>query len=126
MLVFRELEILAHIPRPYWRVQAEFTHEGRAYKGTWFDPSFKAGEDEHQKDDRIFDSERANAILAKVQRQNGKASETRKPSRESAPPLFDLTSLQREANRRFGWSARRALSAAQRCYEQNGFTLSAR
>ncbi|HZO09538.1 MAG TPA: DNA topoisomerase, partial [Myxococcota bacterium] len=34
-------------------------------------------------------------------------------------PLFDLTSLQREANRRFGWSARRALSAAQRCYERH-------
>ena len=45
------------------------------------------------------------------------AEETRKPSRETAPPLFDLTSLQREANRRFGWTARRTLSAAQRCYE---------
>ena len=61
----------------------------------------------------------ARAIAARVLGRPGNASETRKPSRESAPPLFDLTSLQREANRRFGWSARRTLSAAQRCYERH-------
>ena len=70
------------------------------------------------RDDRIFDEARARAIVAAV---DGPAraspSETRKPSRESAPPLFDLTALQREGNRRFGWSARRMLGAAQRCYE---------
>ena len=119
MLVARELEILAHIPRPYWRVVAEFHHQGRAYSGTWFDPDFQAGDDEDRKDDRIFDQQRAQAILARVQGRSGAASETRKPSRESAPPLFDLTSLQREANRRFGWSARRTLSAAQRGYERH-------
>ncbi len=119
MLVARELEILAHLPRPYWRVVAEFSHEGHAYTGTWFAPDFKAGDDDDQKDDRIFDLQRAQAVLARVQGRSGNASETRKPSRESAPPLFDLTSLQREANRRFGWSARRSLSAAQRGYERH-------
>jgi DNA topoisomerase-3 len=119
LLVTRELEVLAHVPRPYWRVAASFEHEGGSYPGTWFDPAFEAGADEHAREDRIFDLERANDIVARVAGRAGEASETRKPSRESAPPLFDLTSLQREANRRFGWSARRTLSAAQRCYERH-------
>ncbi len=117
LLVERELEFLAHVPRPYWRIQASFVHEGRTYTGTWFDPGFEANEDDERRDDRIFDEARAQAIVEAVQGQAGVAEETRKPSRESAPPLFDLTSLQREANRRLGWSARRTLGAAQRCYE---------
>ncbi|HKJ25186.1 MAG TPA: DNA topoisomerase, partial [Myxococcota bacterium] len=117
LLVGREFEVLAHVPKPYWRVEATFDHSGETYTGAWFDPDFKAGDDDAAKDDRIFDAERAARIVAAVSGQRGDASETRKPSKESAPPLFDLTSLQREANRRFGWSARRTLSAAQRCYE---------
>jgi len=119
MLVDREFEILAHRPRPYWRVQARFEHAGDGYEGSWFDAGFKAGDDPELRDDRLFDERRAAAIAAAVSGQSGTASETRKPSRESAPPLFDLTSLQREGNRRFGWSARRVLSAAQRCYERH-------
>jgi len=119
MLVERELEILAHVPRSYWRVTATFEHAAQSYAGSWFDPAFEAGSDEEARDDRIFDEARAQAIAARVAGRPGSASETRKPSRESAPPLFDLTSLQREGNRRFGWSARRTLSAAQRCYERH-------
>ena len=117
LLVHRELEVLAHRPVPYWRLLAQFEHEGNGYAGTWFDPAFRAGEDPHARDDRIFDETRAREILAAVQGQPGVAGESRKPSQESAPPLFDLTGLQREGNRRLGWSARRTLSAAQRCYE---------
>jgi DNA topoisomerase-3 len=119
MLVERELEILAHQPRPYWRVLATFEHAGEPYAGTWFDPAFAAGADEEARDDRLFDEPRARAIAERVRAGEALASETRRPSREGAPPLFDLTSLQREANRRFGWSARRTLSAAQRCYERH-------
>jgi DNA topoisomerase-3 len=121
MLVDKEFEVLAHVPRPYWRVTATFEHEGNRYEGTWFDPAFDAGDDPDRKDDRIFDAARAQAIAAALAAPNisALAGETRKPSRESAPPLFDLTSLQREANRRFSWSARRTLSAAQRCYERH-------
>ncbi|HEY5657179.1 MAG TPA: DNA topoisomerase, partial [Myxococcota bacterium] len=118
MLVDKEFEVLAHVPRPYWRVTAHFEHDGQRYEAAWFDPTFDAAGDPDLKDDRIFDAARAAAILDAVRGQPGEAEETRKPSRESAPPLFDLTSLQRESNRRFGWSARRALSAAQRCYER--------
>jgi DNA topoisomerase-3 len=119
MLVDKEFEVLAHVPRPYWRVTASFDHGGNRYEGSWFDPSFDAGGDPDRKDDRLFDEKRAAAIASAANGAAGKASETRKPSRESAPPLFDLTSLQREANRRFSWSARRTLSAAQRCYERH-------
>ncbi len=119
MLVGRELEILSHVPRPFWRISAVFEHQGEAYDAGWFDPDFRAGEDEDGRDDRLFDEARARAIVEAVAGREGAARESRKPSREAAPPLFDLTSLQRECNRRFGWSARRALGAAQRCYERH-------
>ncbi len=119
MLVDQEFKILAHVPRPYGRVLASFDHDGSSYQGIWFDPNFEAGEDAELKGDRIFDENRAAAIVAAVASQPAIAEETRKPSRESAPSLFNLTSLQREGNRRFGWSARRTLSAAQRCYERH-------
>jgi len=119
MLVEREFEVLAHVPRPYWRVTGTFEHAGNAYTGEWFDSAFESGQDEAGRADRIFDEARAREIAAAVSEQAGTADETRKPSRESAPPLFDLTSLQREGNRRFGWSARRTLSAAQRCYDRH-------
>ncbi len=117
LLVERELEILAHVPRPFWRVTATFAAADHTYTATWFDPSFAANEDEERRDDRIFERARAEAVVAAARAGEAIASESRKPSRESAPPLFDLTSLQREVNRRFGWSARRALGAAQACYE---------
>ena len=119
IVVDRELEVLAHVPKPYWQLQAKFLANDVEYLGTWFDPSFSApeGEERELRDDRIFDGDRANRILESLSGKPGVARETRKPSRETAPPLFDLTSLQREGNRRFGWSARRTLNAAQRCYE---------
>lgn len=118
LLVDRELEVVAHVPRPYWRVTAAFEHDGSRYAGVWFDPAFRESDgDGELRDDRIFDEARARAVVEASQARPGLAEETRKPSRESAPPLFDLTSLQREGNRRFGWSAKRTLGAAQRCYE---------
>jgi DNA topoisomerase-3 len=119
LLVDRELEVLAHVPRGYWRIVATFAHDGNSYEGVWIDRSFKAGEDGDAREDRIFDAEKAAAIVAAAQGQPAAAGESRKPSKESAPPLFDLTSLQREGNRRYSWSARRTLSAAQRCYERH-------
>ena len=117
LLVEREFQVLAHVPRSYWRVTASFDHDGSAYTATWYDPDFQSDDDDQRKDDRIFDEQRAQAIVEAVRGRAGVAGETRKPSREAAPPLFDLTALQREANARFSWSARRTLGAAQRCYE---------
>jgi DNA topoisomerase-3 len=118
MLVDRELEVLAHVPRAFWRVEGKFAADSHEYSAAWFEPGFKAKEgNDDERDDRIFDEAKAQEIAAAVRDRAGSARETRKPSRETAPPLFDLTSLQREGNRRFGWSARRTLNAAQRCYE---------
>jgi DNA topoisomerase-3 len=117
LLVDREAEVLAHVPRPYWRLSASFERDGAGWTGAWFDPDFSSGSDDELRDDRLFDEARARQIAQAVLGHGAVASETRKPSREAPPPLFDLTSLQREGNRRFGWSARRTLSAAQRCYE---------
>ena len=59
LLVEREFSVLAHVPRPYWRVTASFDHDGSAYTGIWYDPSFKSDDDDQRKDDRIFDEQRA-------------------------------------------------------------------
>lgn len=117
LLVERELEVLTHRPEPFWRIQAEFQAPSHKYAGTWFDPKFVANPDSPRKDDWITEAQELERILRAVEGQAGSAEETRKPRKESAPPLFDLTSLQREANRKFGFSARRTLQAAQRLYE---------
>ena len=117
LLVDREIENLTHRPTPFWRLQAQFQAGDHAYNGTWFDPDFKPDPDLPQKDDWITEKEQLESIAKSVQNKAGAAEETRKLQRESARQLFDLTSLQREANRRFGYSARRTLQAAQRLYE---------
>src|SRR5438270_3980243 len=106
MMVKREREIQAFESQPYWLVHATFDPR---YAGLWFE-----GEET-----RIFgDPERAPAIAAKVQGAEGVVeSVERKEQKENAPLLYDLTSLQRDANRRFGFSARRRLQVAQSRYE---------
>ncbi|MDX6479238.1 MAG: topoisomerase [Gaiellaceae bacterium] len=107
MIVKREREIQAFVPEPYWLVHAQFDPR---YQGLWFD-----GKDET----RIFgDPNRADEIVAKVSGKDGIVEKVeRKEQSERAPLLYDLTSLQRDANRRFGFSARRTLQAAQSLYE---------
>ncbi len=112
MVVRRELEILAHTPEPYWMINGTFRSVEQSWVGTWFDPDAAGGRD------RIFDPARRDAVIALLDtKPAGVATETRKDSKETAPPLFDLTSLQRESNRRLGFSARRTLSIAQALYE---------
>jgi DNA topoisomerase-3 len=107
MIVKREREIQAFVPEPYWLVHAEFDPR---YQGLWFD-----GKEET----RIFgDPNRADEIVAKVTGKDGIVEKVeRKEQSERSPLLYDLTSLQRDANRRFGFSARRTLQAAQSLYE---------
>ena len=115
MVVAREREILAHEPAPYWLLKATFEcSEGtkHEYEGTWHSP--EGG----KQSDRILEESKRDEILAKVKgAKDASATETRKDRRQGAPPLFDLTSLQREANKRHGYSARRTLQAAQELYE---------
>src|SRR5215207_7742686 len=110
----REEEIRAFKPEPYWLVDAAFEPEGgepgRRYAGR-----FHAGSQP-----RLKTAAEAEAIVAAVRGRSGAITklETTKRS-EKAPLLYDLTSLQREANTRYGYSARRTLAAAQRLYEEH-------
>jgi DNA topoisomerase-3 len=119
LLVDRELENLAHRPTPFWRLQAFFNAGDHTYQGTWFDPKFVGDPDRPEKDDWIKSVAEVEVIAAAITGKTGTASETRKLAKESARPLFDLTTLQREANSKFGFSARRTLQAAQRLYESH-------
>ena len=122
MLAERELAILSFRPTPFWRLKGQFTapdgsKNAHTYEGTWYDPSFKETEDDPRRKDWIVSSDKLQEIMNAVRDQIGQASETRKNRSESAPALFDLTTLQREANKRFGMSARSTLAVAQRLYE---------
>lgn len=123
LIVEREREILAHVPRPYWEIVATWSYGAQTWESRWFDPKGNvAVEDEDgdpdAKPSRLFDPARVARILAGVRGAGkGIAGEKRRRSKQNPPLLFDLTSLQREANRRFGFSARRTLDAAQRLYE---------
>ena len=107
----REEEIRAFVPEKYWLVDAKFaTDDDRRYEGR-----FHAGAQP-----RIKSADEARAIVEAVRGQRGEITKLDKTRRtERAPMLYDLTSLQREANTRFGFSARRTLAAAQRLYEDH-------
>jgi DNA topoisomerase-3 len=107
----REEEIKAFVPEPYWLVDASFEADGqRNYEGR-----FHAGSKP-----RIETAEEAEAIVAACIGKPGRITKLdKKEQREKAPMLYDLTTLQREANNRYGFSAKRTLGAAQRCYEEH-------
>jgi DNA topoisomerase III len=111
LLARREEEIRAFKPEAYWLVDATFVAEGeRVYEGRYHDGAKP----------RLTKAELADAIVAAVRGGRGKITKLHKTTRkERAPLLYDLTSLQREANTRFGFSARRTLAAAQRLYEEH-------
>jgi DNA topoisomerase-3 len=111
LIVQRDLAIQAFVPEDYWEVEARFdTVEGARYAGTWHEGSRT----------RMPDAESAAAVVAAVQGKDATVESVEtKPQVEQAPLLYDLTTLQREANQRFGFSAQRTLSAAQALYDQH-------
>ena len=119
ILVERETRIRGFLPRDYWEVEAEFQALAGVYRARWFDEKFKKGEDEHARAERIWTRDLADAIRKKCLGKHGAVEEESKPKTELSPLLFDLTSLQREANGRFGFSARTTLQIAQALYEKH-------
>jgi len=117
----RELEIRNFKPRSYWRVTATFEITKGRYEGVYQRPNFKKAEnDEHDRIDRIWDQAMAEAVVAACQgRPLAKVTDEKKASTSAAPRLYDLTTLQREANNRFGLPARRTLQIAQALYERH-------
>lgn len=122
LMVEREDKIRKFKPRAYWELEGRFICMAGEYKGKWFDENFvkgKAEEDEHQRADRLWDEARAKLLQSKCDGKPGLVNEEAKPSTQLSPLLYDLTSLQREANSRFGFSAKSTLGLAQALYERH-------
>jgi DNA topoisomerase-3 len=120
LVVEREEKIQQFVPRDYWEVRATFGCKAGAYEGRWFDPDFKKREDDPDaRAERLWDRGKAEAIVAACRGKTGTVEEEARPSTQAAPLLFDLTSLQREANARFGFSAKTTLALAQALYERH-------
>ena len=117
----RELEIRNFKPRDYWRVTATFEAATGRYEGVYQRPNFKRSEnDEHDRIDRVWEKTLAEAVLAASQGQPlAGVTEEKKGSTQASPRLYDLTTLQREANNRYGLPARRTLQIAQALYERH-------
>jgi DNA topoisomerase-3 len=125
ILVEREEKIRAFTPKPYFELIAEFGAEAGVYKGRWFDETFKrngatprpGGEDARA--ERIWERAQAETIQAKCAGQTGLVEEEKKPTTQAPPLLYDLTTLQREANQRHGFPAKMTLNIAQSLYEKH-------
>ncbi|MDO8286803.1 MAG: DNA topoisomerase III [Rhodoferax sp.] len=120
VVVEREEQIRKFISRDYWEIHASFGAQAGAYAAKWFDPKHKKdADDAEKKADRVWTQREAQAIADAVRGQQATVSEESKPTTQASPLLFDLTSLQREANGKFGFSAKTTLSIAQSLYERH-------
>ncbi len=120
IVVEREEKIRKHVSRPYWEVVATFDAAAGTYDGKWHDSAWKKNPDDAEaRSDRLWDEATARAIAAAVQGQPATVVDEAKPSTQSSPLLYDLTTLQREANGRFGFSAKTTLGIAQTLYEKH-------
>ena len=129
VVVEREEKIRKFISRDYWEVHASFAAQAGDYNAKWFDPAWKraaanaaAGNEEIDAElraDRLWSQREAQAIADAVRGKQGTVTEESKPTTQASPLLFDLTSLQREANGKFGFSAKTTLSIAQSLYERH-------
>ncbi|OIN91543.1 MAG: DNA topoisomerase III [Comamonadaceae bacterium CG1_02_60_18] len=120
VVVEREEQIRAFVSRDYWEIHATFAAQAGQYPGKWFDPAWKKeADDAEKKADRVWSAAQAQAIADAVRGQAATVTEESKPTTQASPLLFDLTSLQREANGKFGFSAKATLQIAQSLYERH-------
>jgi DNA topoisomerase III len=130
VVVEREEQIRKFISRNYWEIHASFAAQAGDYPAKWFDPKWSkaaanaaAGNtdepDAELKADRVWSQREAQAIADAVRGQSATVTQESKPTTQASPLLFDLTSLQREANGKFGFSAKTTLSIAQSLYERH-------
>src|SRR6266568_7889846 len=120
ILVEREERIKNFVSRNYWEVHGSFAAQAGEYPGRWFDEKFvRSDSDADLKPERLWEAKQAEDIRAKCLGKPGIVTEESKPTTQLSPALYDLTSLQREANSRFGFSAKTTLSLAQALYEKH-------
>ncbi|OEZ98405.1 DNA topoisomerase III [Duganella phyllosphaerae] len=120
IVVEREEKIKKFVARDYWEVRAEFVCAAGVYEGRWLDTRFKKDDtDPEKRAERLWSKAAADSIALACRGKQGVVTEEAKPTTSMAPALFDLTSLQREANSRFGFSAKNTLGLAQALYEKH-------
>jgi DNA topoisomerase-3 len=120
VVVEREEQIRKFISRDYFEIHATFAAAAGEYAAKWFDPLHKKDPDDaEKKTDRVWSLEKAQAIADAARGQSASVTEESKPTTQASPLLFDLTSLQREANGKFGYSAKTTLQIAQSLYERH-------
>ncbi|HEY4415182.1 MAG TPA: DNA topoisomerase III [Verrucomicrobiae bacterium] len=120
ILVEREAKIRKFVSRDYWEIIGTFDGAAGSYTGRWFDEKFsKSDEDEQLRAERVWDLAQAEALREKCLGKPGVVTEESKPTTSLSPLLYDLTSLQRDANSRFGFSAKNTLGVAQALYEKH-------
>ena len=120
IMVEREEQIRKFVSRDYWEIHATFLAEAGEYPAKWFDPAWKKDpEDGEKRADRLWSEREALAIAEAVRGKAATVTEESKPTTQASPALFDLTSLQREANGKFGFSAKTTLALAQSLYERH-------
>src|SRR5205814_241127 len=117
ILAEREDKIHQFKPRNYYEVFGDFEVKAGNYRGRWFKEDFTKDGDEDARAERMWDKANADEIKARCLGKTGIATEERKPTTQAPPLLYDLTSLQRDANGR-GFSAKRTLQIAQQLYER--------
>ena len=119
VVVEREEQIRKHVARDYWEIHATFLAQAGHYGGKWFDPAWKKGDNPEARADRVWQESQAQAIAEAARGKPCSVKEESKPSTQASALLFDLTSLQREANGKFGFSAKTTLALAQSLYERH-------
>src|SRR5437016_3545367 len=117
ILAEREDKIHHFKPRNYYEVFGDFEVKAGSYRGRWFREDFTKDGDEDARAERIWDQATEDEIKSRCLGKTGVATEERKPTTQAPPLLYDLTSLQRDANGR-GFSAKRTLQIAQQLYER--------
>lgn len=124
MIVQREHEIRNFVPRPFFEVIGHFKIASGEYTGRWNQSGAETeGNGDNSDKNRFFEKEKALAVLQKCQGVTPeKTSEVSQTEKKNAPKLFDLTTLQREANKHFGLSAKETLGIAQDLYEKHKVT----
>ena len=116
ILAKREKEIQEFISAPYSEVHADFGVVAGSYPGRWVDLAWKKDPDNpHARPERIWEKEKAESIRVRCDGKIGTVREEKKPQKQIAPQLYDLTTLQREAP----FTARNTLSLAQALYERH-------
>src|SRR5258706_253675 len=120
ILVEREEKIKKFVAKPYWEIHGTFDAKAGQYMGRWFDEEFSRKDAEPDlRPERVWDLQKAQAIQNKCLGKTGIVTEESKPTTQLSPLLYDLTSLQREGNQRFGFSAKATLGLAQALYEKH-------